>query len=394
MKLNGEHAVHSSSEKPGVCIIAHNAYGTMTGGKRGHVGGAEHQTTFTARWLAANGYPTTLLTWDEGQPKESAIDGVRIISICRNEEGLPGLRFFHPRLTGLYKAMRKANADIYYHNSAEYVTGLVADWCKANRRAFVYSIASDVACDPKLPVMHKAYERFLYRRGVIGAHKILVQTQRQKTTLENGFRRPAVQLPMPCPGPSEEEFRKVPAPDPNRIAWVGRAAPMKRLEWLLDVAEQLPQLIFELGVANADSDYGRGLRERAGKLPNVIWRGTVARADMPDLYRRAMCLCCTSSYEGFPNTFLEAWSYGRPVVTSFDPDGLIQRLNLGTYGADIPTLVKGISELAAASQSWGEKSRNARGYYLENHRPETVMPLFARELVGAWRALRHENSRN
>jgi glycosyltransferase involved in cell wall biosynthesis len=394
MTLNTQHAVPSVAEKPSICIIAHNAYGAMAGGKRGHVGGAEHQTSLTARWLAANGYPTTLLTWDEGQPKESVIDGVRIISICRNEEGLPGLRFFHPRLTGLYKAMRRANADIYYHNSAEYVTGLAADWCKANGRAFVYSIASDVACDPKLPVMDKAYERFLYRRGVVGAHKILVQTQRQKTTLENGFRRGAVQLPMPCPGPSEKEFRDVPPPDPNRVVWVGRAAPMKRLEWLLQIAEQLPQLSFELGVANADNEYGRGLRERASKLPNVIWRGTVARADMPDLYRRAMCLCCTSEYEGFPNTFLEAWSFGRPVVTSFEPDGLIQRLNLGTFGTDVPTLVKGIAELAGGSTSWAQKSHNARRYYFDNHRPETVMPRFAGELVSAWKALRHENSRN
>lgn len=390
MKMNDHLTAHSAFKKPSIAIIAHNAYGAMTGGKHGHVGGAEHQTTFTARWLAANGYPTTLLTWDEGQPKETIIDGVRIIAICRTEVGLPGLRFFHPRLTGLYKAMRKANAAVYYHNSAEYVTGLAADWCKANGRAFVYSIASDVACDPRLPVMHRAYERFLYRRGVIGAHKILVQTQRQKITLENGFHRSAVQLPMPCPGPSEEEFQILPAPVPNRIAWIGRAAPMKRLEWLLDIAERLPQFTFELAVANADNEYGRSMRNRADKLSNVQWRGTVARAEMPDLYRRAMCLCCTSSYEGFPNTFLEAWSYGRPVVSSFEPDGLIQRLNLGTFGADIPALVKGIAELEGANHSWIEKSQNGRRYYFKNHRPETVMPLFARELAGAWNGLHHE----
>jgi glycosyltransferase involved in cell wall biosynthesis len=395
MKVNGQHAGPSRSrEKPAICIIAHNAYGAMCGGKNGYVGGAEHQTSFTARWLASQGYETSVLTWDEGQPPVSMIDGVKIISICPSEKGLPGLRFFYPRLTGLYAAMRRADADIYYHNSAEYVTGLAADWCRRQGRAFVYSVASDVACDPKLPVMPKAYERILYRRGLTGAHKILVQTNRQKNALREGFGLAAVPLPMPCAGPSEQDFQQLNSPEPHRVAWIGRAAPVKRLEWLLDIAEKMPQVTFELAVANADNEYGRSLRGRAGTLSNVLWRGTVRRDQMPELYQRATCVCCTSSYEGFPNTFLEAWSYGRPVVSSFDPDGLIQRLDLGTVATDFPAFVEAFSNLLSSPDLWSRKSANARRYYFENHRPEAVMPLFARELVGAWESLRAKTHAN
>ena len=81
---------------PSICIIAHNAYGAMRGGLSGHIGGAEHQTALLARWLAERGYPTSLLTWDEGQSDETVIAGVRIIRICGAEAGIPGLRFIHP----------------------------------------------------------------------------------------------------------------------------------------------------------------------------------------------------------------------------------------------------------------------------------------------------------
>ena len=376
-----------SRAKPAICLIAHNAYGALCGGKIGFVGGAEHQTAGTARWLAAQGYPTSVLTWDEGQPPVSEMDGVKVIAICPSEKGLPGLRFFHPRLTGLYAALRRADADIYYHNSAEYVTGLAADWCRRHGRAFVYSVASDVACDPKLPVMPKAYERILYRRGLTGAHKILVQTSRQQRALREGFGLAAVPLPMPCPGPSEKDYAELRPPEPARVAWIGRAAPLKRLEWLLDIARRLPQATFELAVANDGIAYGQSLRAQAGALKNVVWRGVLRRDQMPDLYQRAAVVCCTSEYEGFPNTFLEAWSHGRPVVSSFDPDGLIQRLNLGTVATDVPAFVRAFTELFSSPARWREQSEQARRYYFENHRPEVVMPQFARELVGAWESL-------
>src|SRR5262249_50322499 len=48
--------------KPSICIVAHFAYGALLGGRTGHVGGVERQTTLLARRLAERGHPTTLVT--------------------------------------------------------------------------------------------------------------------------------------------------------------------------------------------------------------------------------------------------------------------------------------------------------------------------------------------
>lgn len=367
-----------------ICIVAQNAFGALAGGHRGHVGGAEHQTTVLARWLAGRGHEISLLTWDEGQPDGVIIDGVKVVKMCAPSAGLAGVRFVHPRFTSLVSALRRADADVYYHNSAEYVTGLVATWCRLNRRRFVYSVASDVACDARLPAMDKAYERILYRCGLRKSHRIIVQTETQRRLLREGFGLDSVALPMPCPGPSAEEHAKTPPPPPNTVAWVGRAAFMKRLEWMLDVAERLPDVTFHLAVANtAGNSYAEQLEQRARRLSNVVWRGPVPRAAMPDIYRGTACLCCTSSYEGFPNTFLEAWSHGRPVITSFDPDGLVARRGLGAVATDVDGLARALSGVLSSPAAWQTQSAASRRYYEDHHRPEIVMPMIERELLAA-----------
>ena len=99
-----------------------------------------------------------------------------------------------------------------------------------------------------------------------------------------------------------------------RILWIGRVSPEKRPDRLLDLAETCPHLRFDL-VGPADGGaFATEILHRAATLSNVSVHGTVAREKVYEFYRRAACLCSTSLFEGFPNTFLEAWSQGRPVV--------------------------------------------------------------------------------
>lgn len=363
-----------------ICFVAQNAYGAIMGGSRGHVGGIEHQTSIMSTWLAAKGYEASIVTWDEGQSAITTIDGIKVIKMCREDEGPPVFRFFHPRLVSLYSALRRADADIYYTNSADDVTGLTAVWCQANKRKFVYSVASDVACYAKLPAMHKVHERMLYRYALHHADRIIVQSAHQQKLFENEFGLNAIPLPMPYPEPAPDQCKETLPQKPPHVLWAGRLVNLKRLEWLLDSAERLPMVSFDVAVANINpSAYSEALYSRAQNIKNVIWHGTVQRKNMPELYRKALCLCCTSLYEGFPNTFLEAWSYGRPVISTFDPDGLITRLNLGTAKQDVEGLTQAIKILLNDYPVWLEKSQNAKRYFNENHRIDVAMPRFEKE---------------
>ena len=101
-----------------------------------------------------------------------------------------------------------------------------------------------------------------------------------------------------------------------RVLWVGRISEQKRFEWLLDIAERCPDIAFDVvGAASAESDYSSTLIQRATGVPNVKMHGWVPYAEMTWYYRNCHILCCTSAYEGFPNTFLEAWALGIPVIS-------------------------------------------------------------------------------
>lgn len=371
--------------RPSFCLVCHNAAGAMFGGNRGLIGGIERQTSLMAKWLAARGYGVSLLTRDEGQADEEIVDGVRVIKMCSRDSGLPGLRFFHPRWTSLNRAMHRADADVYYHNGAEYVTGQVALWCQRHGKKFIYSSASDLDCTPGLPgrKMKKLHVRALYRYGIMHADRIVVQTRKQQSMLRAGFGLSSTVLPMPCPGPSSTEYQAPEPPryDSCRVLWVGRICPDKCPERLLELAQLCPEVEFDVVGPADDSEYAKDICCRARTLPNLTLHGAVPRVRMPDFYQRAACLCCTSVVEGFPNTFLEAWSHGLPIVSTFDPDRLIVERRLGLAAENAAGLAAGLRRIIQDSDEWRLISTRARRYYVENHTEDAVMPRFVAILL-------------
>jgi glycosyltransferase involved in cell wall biosynthesis len=362
--------------KPALCFVAHAAYGALKGGCNGHIGGAERQQAMIAKWLAKGGWRVSMVTWDEGQPQDEVVDGVRVIKMCRQDAGIKGVRFLHPKWTSLVHALRAADADVYYQNCGGYETGQVALWCRNNGRRFVYSVASDPDCDPRLPAMRSLRDRILYRYGVRHADCVIVQTLRQQETLRRGFGVSARVVPMPCAVPSDgTDFPRVgSAAQEARVLWVGRVCEVKRPDILLEVARACPGVPFDLVGPSSDAEYCRGIMERASQVPNITAHGRVPC--VWDYYAQAASLLCTSDYEGFPNTFLEAWSQGLPVVSTFDPDDLIARRELGLVAGDVTGLAAAIRRLLTSPDLYRRLSHNARQYYLQNHTVEIAMPRF------------------
>lgn len=369
------------NQKPRICFVAHYAYGALASEDNGHIGGIERQNSLMARWLAGKGYGVSMITWDEGQPDALMIDGVQIFKMCRQDAGIKGLRFFYPKWTSFYQAMRRADADIYYYNCGDLGLGQVVIWCRMHGRKCVYSVASDPDCDPELPVLKPLRERVLYKYGLRHVDSIVVQTRRQQQMLREGFGINSTITPMPCEGPGENEDIRPEAArkETAHVLWIGRISKEKRLEWLLDVAEECDEIIFDVvGAANVDSDYASALTKRAASIPNVKMHGRIPHTQMFSCYRCAKVLCCTSVYEGFPNTFLEAWSCGIPVVSTIDPDGVIAKYNLGWTVSKIDELVCTLRESINEPIKWRAASKSAKEYYLKNHRLDSCMEQFTK----------------
>lgn len=372
--MNSNTEGEAEVQKVSICFVAHNAYGALIEQERGHIGGIERQQALMAHWFADQGHNVSVITWDEGQGDSATCD-IRVFGFCRKDDGFPVLRFFHPRWTGLNSAMARANADIYYYNCGDLGLGQVALWAKFHKKKVIYSVASEPDCKVELPTLSTFRERILYRYGLLNADRIIVQTRRQQELLLKGFGLSSIRIPMPCSGFSYNgQLNQSSAP---RILWVGRFSKEKRLEWLLDLAESLPQYVFDVvGDANANNKAAQLLRRRAIEIPNVVLHGRLVHHQLGELYQRACLLCCTSLFEGFPNTFLEAWSAGVPIVSTFDPDGTIARFELGRTAHTLEDLRKGITILAENKELWMKSSSAAKQYFQTNHTIDSAMPMF------------------
>ena len=363
---------------PTICFVAHFAYGALAGGKSGKIGGVERQTSLMAKWLAGRGCKVSMLTWDEGQADGEIIDGVKVFKLCRKDDGIKGLRFFWPRWTSLNVAMKRADADIYYQNCGEYVTGQVALWCRRHNRKFVYSVANNPDCDVRLPEMHKIRERVLYRYGLKQVDNIIVQTKKQQDMLRTGFGLNSVVIPMPCQGLSEKDYTELAK---NRIEsvnvlWLGRICEQKRPDRLLELAMACPDVHFDFVGPKGGSEYSCNIIKQAKQIPNITYHGPATREQVWNFYKKAKIFLCTSDFEGFPNTFLEAWSYGLPIVSTFDPDNIIAEKGLGIVGKNVSELAEGIRKLLGSEENWKKASNAARKYYVQNHAVDNIMEKF------------------
>ncbi len=363
---------------PSICFVCHNAYGSIAEGQTGHIGGAERQVSLIAKWMARRGYSVSVLTWGQGRDDPIEIDGVRIHKMCRADEGIPGLRFFHPRWTSLNRALRRADANIYYQTCEEFVTGQVSIWCKRNRRRFVHAIASESGCNTSLPKISSIRGRVLYRYGLRNADLVIAQTRKQQSMLKEGFGRDSVVVPMPCPDPVGDNYVQRSLADklPFHILWVGRVCPVKRPEMLLELARECSNLHFDMVGPLSQDDATREIVKSARELPNLTLHGRVDDDKLKSMYRSSDIYCSTSEVEGFPNTFLEAWSYGLPIVSTFDPDNLIAEGNLGITCTNVSELAAGMNRLLAEPETWQQASKAARRYYLQNHCLDAAMALF------------------
>ncbi len=382
----GTNLADDRDDKLSICVLALNAYNVLSAnGDLRHIGGAEVQIVTLARGLAEQGHRVTFVTLDHGQPDGQDCDGIRVYKAYASNAGIRVLRFVHPRCSGLWRALSLADPDVVLQPSAEYVTGVAAAWCRRHQRRLAFVVMSDADCDTRLPFLERRQERVLYRYGLRRTDCVAAQTDAQRRRLSENFGidseviRPCCLVPDDQAGP-----RDAPPGPPYHLVWIGRFVPDKRLEWFLDVGDALSDVHCDVvGDANEPTDYSRAATVRAEGMPNVTLHGFLPYDRMPEVYGRAALLVCTSRLEGYPTIFMEAWGRGIPIVTTFDPDGVVAASGAGRAVSDVDGAIAAVNELLHEPGRWAEASRRSYGFFAENHALDAVVPRYESLLLRA-----------
>ena len=350
-----------------VCFVALHAWPVLSGDRVVPViGGAEVQQAILARLLARRGHRVSMICLDYGQRDGAVVDGVAVRKTFAIHQGVPGLRFLFPRLTSLWRALRAVDADIYYHRSADLWAGVTAEFCRRHRRKLVYAGASNKDFDPDQGgQIRYARDRWLFRRALARADAIVAQNERQRTACRNNYGREAIVIPS-CYVPPHAQGTA----EKNLVLWVGTVHAGKRPALLFELARKLPQRKFVMiGGPGRDPAFYEAMRARAAELPNLEFKGFLPLAEVERWFDRGCVLVNTSTYEGMPNTFLQAWARGVPTVATVDVEAPVHRV--GTSIEQLANLV----ERAIADPAQGKACRE---YFERIHSSAGVLERYAR----------------
>jgi glycosyltransferase involved in cell wall biosynthesis len=271
----------------------------------------------------------------------------------------------------LYRALRSIRPDVIYQRVACGYTGIAAYYAHRQGACLIWHVAHDTDLMPSAtlggrnPVRH-----FLERRsieyGLRHATHVVVQTERQAKLLQANYRRTADAV-IPNFHPQSREV--IDKSGPLLVVWIANLKPWKQPEAFLELAAALSDLkdvrfVMVGSSSGATAELMRSIRA-AG---NVEYRGERSQSDVNELLARAHIFVNTSLYEGFPNTFIQAWMREVPVASlHVDPDGVLEREEIGLCAGSVERLAEFVRLLISNPELRAEYALRAREHAMRRH---------------------------
>ena len=340
-----------------ICFIAPKAYPLFNPEAEGVFGGAEVDLYYLATELARDGrFDVSFIVADYGQEDAERIEGVTVLkSLDFRKNALSGAR-------RIWRAMRRADADLYMLEAASAGVPLAGLFCRRHRRVLVYRTASQAECDGTYlkahPVLGRAFRTALRKAGLI-----VVQNKGDKDSMKRTIGVTPVVIP------NMHRVRPIEQRERDTILWVGRSAAIKRPDLFVRLAEMTPGESFTMICQHATGDLRYdGLLDRARAVENLSFVQRVPFHEIDEYFLRAKVFVNTSDSEGYPNTFIQAAKAAVPILSlNVNPDGFLDRYSCGLCcGGNTQRLADSLGFMLADDR-YENIGRNGRKYVEQHH---------------------------
>src|ERR1043165_5407782 len=331
-------------------------------------GGNERQQWFLARALASSGWAVCGGIRDRLRGREcQMIEGVEFHGIMQGQYLLDWYRF-----------LSSTRPDWLYWRGASHLLGPLVWIAHSLGVQTIFAAAFDTDVHPRSALTTRRRWWPLYSWGLSKAERLVVQHRQQLEGLPTRWRAKARVIRSIADTHVVSKAHSFREP---YVSWVGMLRQPKRPDLLIEIAKRSPQVKYVVcgGATTHRSPLGYSERiiEQFRGLPNIEFRGQVTPEEAERVISEAAALLCTSDGEGFPNTFLQAWRYGTPVVTlQIDPDSIIKRLNLGAVTGTIEATVEQLQRLLLSPQERQNIASRTCEYIIGHHSKEVVFKAF------------------
>ncbi len=345
------------------------------------MGGSQYQgKILIEELLRTGGYDIYYLASRINQ--EFTPHGYKILRIAeRKGLGRHG-KIFHA--FGLLKLLRDIKPDLIYQRVGCAYTGISAYYAKKSNCRMLWHVAHDRTLMPfdrrlSRDLLFRYAERKMLEYGIANTSHIVAQTIVQKELLVKMFGRSATVIPNFHPAPAEEINKK----SPIKVLWVANLKQWKRPELFVRLASDLQALSDVEFIMVGEPARIRGdkrnaeMYEMMERLPNLNYLGACSQEEVNALLATAHVFVNTSRYEGFANTFIQAWMRKVPVVSlEVDPDQVVSSEGVGYFAdGDYEKMCEQVKTLILDDSLRGKMGETAQQYAYENHSVKNIQRL-------------------
>lgn len=333
-----------------------------------YTGGAETQCYYLAQELVSRNWEVHYIR-ESGNKKTEVMDGIIIHPIPKRKSYLKWMNFLAIR-----RQMHLIKADYWYTRANISYLFWLNLFARSAGGKVIWAFSRDSQLtaggelerhgSPIIQAFHKINE-YLFFRTLPRIDLILAQTQHQKNLLKKNLGLTGQQIynAHPVPQVDTQTTRQ------NKVLWIGRMQDFKHPERFVALAESMKGLGIEFGMIGGlgKDPLSRQIQEAANKNPEITLYGKVSPEEVHQKLNEAKFLVNTSDYEGFSNTFIEAWQRGVPVISlHVDPDQMIEEKNLGIVSADTAEIQEWISGMLEDSDQWQKISAHCKAFAKAN----------------------------
>jgi hypothetical protein len=321
--------------------------------------GAEYQTLLLTDEIARR--PDVKLTYIARRVPtgaDAAALSYQVRSIGRDEGIRQRAVFFD--VPDLVRVLEEIKPDVIYQQCRQSYTAGCAWYARKAGIPFFFHIAHDFDLDYRWLTQRLSFntpfdaiECFSGLWGLKHASDIIVQTDVQGRILKERYNRThsaVIRNFQPLP-----DVLPVKPNGPLKIFWVANLKEWKQPGLFLELAESFAgrsDLEFIMAGRPAGERRLAPLMDRIRASAHLKYLGELPIERVNQLMSQAALHVNTSSFEGFPNTFLQAWGRGAIVATlNVDPDqDTMESLGIGYCAGTMPRLRAFIDELSRSPE--------------------------------------------
>ena len=330
----------------------------------GKFGGFGKATRTLGRELVKNNIEIfAVVPRQKGQKEFEILDGIKVLSFSKS----------HP--FSAKKLLVKCNADIYHSEEPSFTSYLaikelpkknhlitsrdprnIKDWALE----FLYPSSNALQV-----VSNFIFENNIFvSKSVRKAARVFYTAKflKEKVIRKYHIKNEIDFLPTPIKIPQKEIIKS----NSPLVCFIGRIDRRKRPEIFFKLAKVFPDVKFMVVGKSRSNSFEMFLRKKYSSLKNLEITGFINQFETDkifDILEKSWILINPAKREGLPNVFLEALAYKCAILSSVNPENIVE--NFGYYAKN-DNFVSGLI-LLLKNNSWRKKGEEGQKYVAENY---------------------------